>query len=89
MLDKNASGLPGLIRLAFEQGGVLSRKQVLAHGLSDCWLQHPVRARRWSRVHPGVYATFTGALAWEARCWAGLLRCGGDAALAGPSALHW
>lgn len=87
----NATSAPrhqALTALAAQQAGVLSRSQAVAHGATDCWLQHQVRSRRWARLHPGVYATFTGEPSWEARCWAGVLRCGSGAALGGGTALH-
>jgi hypothetical protein len=87
-MTEPTSGLAHLMEKAAGQAGMVSRTQVLAHGLSDSWLKHQVRARRWFRVHPGVYATFTGSLTWDARCWAALLRCGDGAVLGGPTALH-
>ena len=77
------------MRLAGAHAGVVSRPQVLDHDLSDCWLDHQLRAKRWRRVHTGVYATFTGEMSWDSRCWAALLRCGAGAALAGPTALRY
>jgi len=77
------------MRLAGTQAGVVSRPQVLDHGLTDSWLDHQLRAKRWQRVHTGVYATFTGKLSWDARCWAAVLRCGDGAVLAGPTALQY
>lgn len=76
-----------LTSLAAGQAGMLSRPQVLAHGRSDEWIEHRLGSRRWQHVHAGVYATFTGPLPWESRCWAALLRAGTGAALAGETAL--
>lgn len=42
---------------------------------------------RWQRVHPGVYATFTGPLPTMSRLWAAILYSGRDAVVAGASAL--
>jgi hypothetical protein len=89
MKESRSTAHAALMALAEEQAGIVSRRQVLAAGLTDCWLQHRVAAGRWSRVHPGVYATFTGGLDWPARCWAALLWCGPGAALAGPTAVQW
>lgn len=88
MTNQPARDLDSLMACAAEQGGIVSRAQARGCGLSDCWLRHQVAARRWQRVHPGVYATFTGDLPWESRCWAALLRCGEGAALAGSTALE-
>jgi hypothetical protein len=88
MLQKAGLGLEALIRLAATQAGMVSRAQALTHGFSDSWIKHQVNARRWSRAHPGVYATFTGPLSWDSQRWAAVLRGGEGAALAGPTALH-
>lgn len=88
MSDSARLALTAVMALAAGQAGMVSRAQVLAHGLSDCWLQHQVKVKRWSRIFPGVYATFTGVLPHASREWAALLRCGEGAALAGPTALH-
>lgn len=87
-MRKGASANDALMKLAVEQAGVVSRQQVLGHGFTDDWLRHQVAAKRWRRVHTGVYAICTGDLSWEAQCWAALLRCGKGAALTGPTALH-
>ncbi|MGH3366252.1 MAG: hypothetical protein ACRDOY_03525 [Nocardioidaceae bacterium] len=79
--------LADLMRLAVRQDGVLSRQQVLDHGLTDAWLNHRISSYRWQRVHTGVYAVFTGPLAWSARCWAAVLFYGEGAALAGETAI--
>ena len=71
---KQPHGLVALARLADTQAGIVSCAQVLDHGLTDSWLAHQLGARRWQRVHAGVYATFTGALSFDARCWAAVLR---------------
>ena len=73
--------------LAGEQAGVVSRAQVLAAGLTPGALDALVESRRWTRLHPGVYATFTGPVPELSRVWAALLVCGEGAALAGRSAL--
>jgi hypothetical protein len=72
--------------VAGRQGRVISRRQVLEAGLSDGWLARQVAARRWQRVHPGVYATHTGPLPYAGRCWAAVLYAGAGAALADVAA---
>lgn len=69
-----------------QQAGVVSRGQLLAAGFSRQAGRDRVRARRWQRVHPGVYLTHTGPLGYRERCWAALLALGGTGVLAGPSA---
>jgi very-short-patch-repair endonuclease len=65
---------------------VLSRGQALASGLTDAAVRAHLRAGRWQRALPGVYATFTGPLPWPARCWAALLYAGHDAVLSHDTA---
>jgi len=86
-MHKRTYGLAALMGLAGTQAGLVSRAQVLDHGFTDSWLDHQLKAARWQRIHTGVYATFTGGLSWDTRCWAALLRCGDGAALAGPTAV--
>jgi hypothetical protein len=88
MVQKWTPALTALMHVAVAQAGMVSRAQVLAHGFSDSRLRHQVRARRWSRAHPGVYATFTGSLPWGSRMWAAVLRGGDGAVLAGHTALN-
>jgi very-short-patch-repair endonuclease len=68
------------------QRGVLGRGQALASGLTDAAVRAHLRAGRWQRALPGVYATFTGPLPWPARCWAALLYAGDDAVLSHDTA---
>lgn len=67
------------------QAGVVSRVQAL-HGLTSAQVGHLVRSGRWQRLHPGVYATFSGAVGQRARSWAALLHCGPTAVLSHESA---
>jgi len=46
--------------LLAEQEGVVSRRQVLAHGLDDSFVETMLHRREWSRVHHGVYVNHTG-----------------------------
>ena len=73
--------------LAGEQAGVVSRAQVLDAGLTPGAVDALVESGRWQRLHPGVYATFTGPVPDLSRAWAAVLACGDGAALAGRSAL--
>lgn len=57
----------GWIALLIRQHGVVSRRQLLRYGFTDSAIRANVRARRWARVHAGVYAVFTGALSEDAR----------------------
>ncbi|HEX5293224.1 MAG TPA: hypothetical protein VFX25_30495 [Streptosporangiaceae bacterium] len=68
------------------QSGVVSRGQVLGHGLDDDMIENRLRSRRWRPVHWGVYATFSGRLSREAVLWAAVLRAGPGAALSHQTA---
>lgn len=74
-----AGKLVALDHLARDQYGIVSRRQLLAAGWTSSEIAHRVRSGRWQTVHPGVYATFTGELCFEARVWAALLLAGPDA----------
>lgn len=63
------------------QEGILTRAQALAGGISDRVIYAHVRRGRWRRLHPGVYATFSGPLSENCALWAAVLRAGGGAVL--------
>lgn len=69
----------GIEVLIHEQGGVVSRAQLLRGGYTDSMIRRHHRARRWQLVHPGVYSTRTGSLDYHARLLAGLLYAGPQA----------
>lgn len=56
-----------------EQCGVIARRQVLACGGDDDFIEQQVRRRAWRRVLRGVYADHTGPLSWRQRVWAAVL----------------
>ena len=78
---------PSLSTLAAAQGGVLHRAQILDRGRTEDWIKAQLVARRWARVFPGTYATFTGPLPWLSHAWAAVLYAGRGAVLGGESAL--
>ncbi|HEY2220503.1 type IV toxin-antitoxin system AbiEi family antitoxin domain-containing protein [Actinomycetospora sp.] len=55
------------VRLLIRQHGVVSRRQLLRHGFTPAAIRANIRARRWARVHDGVYAVFTGLLGEDVR----------------------
>lgn len=65
--------------IAHSQGGVISRAQALAAGMTDSAIAAQIRAGRWRRVHRGVFAVHTGPLPRGAQIWAALLAIGPDA----------
>jgi hypothetical protein len=72
--------LAGLAELSEAQAGVVARRQLAELGIGRPFVRSELRGRRWSRVHPSVYATFTGPLPDLARVWAAVLYAGPAAA---------
>jgi len=77
-----------LVALANRQAGLVCQRQLLALAIDRTVVRSHVRRRRWRRVHPGVYATFTGPLPDLGRVWAALLYAGAEAA-AGHETAEW
>jgi hypothetical protein len=81
------SELPSTLRnLARYQYGVVSRAQALRAELTADMIHHKLRSNRWRRVHPGVYATFTGVPGRGAQLWAAVLSAGPGAVLSHETA---
>ncbi|WP_088316904.1 hypothetical protein [Kineosporia sp. R_H_3] len=78
---------PAWQELASWQAGAVSRRQLLASGLTAGQVGALLDARRWTGLHPGVYATFTGPVPPMTRVWAAVLAAGDGAALGGTTAL--
>jgi hypothetical protein len=72
--------LARLEHLAATQEGIVARRQLTEIGIGRPLVRSQLRGRRWRRVLPGVYATFTGPLSDLARVWAGVLYAGPSAA---------
>jgi hypothetical protein len=70
-----------LRELAQFQRGVISRKQAVDCGLAADVVKSRVRHGRWQRLHPGIYAVFTGPPPRESVLWAAVLRAGRAAML--------
>jgi very-short-patch-repair endonuclease len=71
--------IAGFDEFLYEQGGIVSRTQLLAAGRTDVLVRQRIRSRRWQTVFPGVYATYTGNVDYHGRILAGLLYAGADA----------
>lgn len=69
-----------LLVLLSVQAGIIDRGQALDAGFSWDQISYRLRSGAWQRVHPGVYATFTGLLSRDARLWAAV-RCAGKGAM--------
>jgi predicted transcriptional regulator of viral defense system len=79
--------LPSALRhLADRQRGVISRSQALSAGVSKGLIDSRLARGRWTRLHTGVYALFTGVPDREATLWAAVLRAGPGAALSHQTA---
>jgi very-short-patch-repair endonuclease len=76
-----------LARLATNQSGVVSRKQLMALGFERNEIGWRVSTRRLIRVHQGVYAVGHEDLSDRGRCIAALLATGAGAVLSHRTAL--
>jgi hypothetical protein len=77
-----AKQLPsGLLELAEHQCGIVTKSQAAAVGLPRGVVASHVRYGRWQRLHPGVFATFSGAPSRVAALWAAALSAGSGAVL--------
>jgi hypothetical protein len=75
-----------LAELAESQDGVARRRQLGAVGLTPDYVTAQIDARRWQAVGPVVVVMHNGPLTHNQQCWAAVLHCGRDAALAGRTA---
>jgi predicted transcriptional regulator of viral defense system len=67
---------PQLLELAEQQCGIVTKRQAIALGMTRSVIASHVRYGRWQRLHPGVYATFTGRPSRPAELWAAVLSAG-------------
>ena len=80
MNETSEESLAMLDELSNAQEGVLARRQLTEIGIGRPFVRSQLRGKRWRRVLPGVYATFTGPLPDLARVWAAVLYAGPAAA---------
>jgi hypothetical protein len=76
----------GWTELRDRQQGVVARAQAMSHGLDDDLIGSRLRSGRWSALHRGVYATFSGEPGRAAALWAAVLRGGPGAVLSHETA---
>jgi predicted transcriptional regulator of viral defense system len=77
-------------RIAREQHGIVTTRQLVACGLTRAAVSKRVQAGRLYRVHQGVYSVGHDGLSQEARWMAAVLACGKGAVLShGAAAVHW
>jgi hypothetical protein len=74
--------------IARRQHGTVTRRQLLAAGLTDATIARWVRAGRLHRLHRGVYAVGHVALSREGKWMAAVLAVGDGAVLGGACAAH-
>ncbi len=81
---------PGLLMLAAEQSGVVTRQQSLGLGLGKKALSRMLADGRWTILERGIYLVPGIEPEWRTRVWAGLLMGGPHARAAGvtAAALH-
>jgi hypothetical protein len=75
-------------RIAARSHGMVTRRQLLAAGISSDEIAHRVRSGALLRDYPGVYRVGHRAPSVEARYLAAVLACGDGALLCGPAAGH-
>ena len=75
-----------LAELASQSHGVVTRRQVLAAGITSHEIAHRVRTGALQRVHPGVYRVGHRARSVEATFLAAVWACGDGAVLSGRAA---
>jgi hypothetical protein len=72
---------------ALDQGGVVSRRQVYAAGLTRSEVTAHLRGGRWQRVHSQSLAVHTGEISDVGRWWAAVFEAGDRGCLDGSTAL--
>jgi hypothetical protein len=77
-----------LAELAPQSHGVVTRRQLLAAGITSHEIAHRVRTGALQRVHPGVYRVGHRARSVEATFLAAVWACGEGAVLSGRAAAH-
>jgi hypothetical protein len=66
--------------LVARQDGVVTRRQVLACGLTDAAVTAHLRSGRWQRLHDGVFLASPVPASFRQRVWGGVLAAGPGAA---------
>lgn len=80
-------GLPdALDELLEQQAGIVTRSAALNAGMTRKQIQAKLDGGRWQRLHPGVYAAFTGEPGRLPMTWAAVLRAGPAAVLSHQTA---
>ena len=72
--------------IAHWQAGAISRRQLLAAGISNQVIVEHLKRQRWQQLYRGVYAVFSGLPPRETWLWAAILRAGQGAVLSHQTA---
>jgi very-short-patch-repair endonuclease len=86
--DDNRPADEAIARVANRQGGVVSRAQLLARGVTPRAIQRRTESGRLRVIHRGVYAVGHDAIPIRGRLCAALLAAGPGAALSHSTAAH-
>jgi very-short-patch-repair endonuclease len=90
MVRKTAPIDVQIARVAREQHGIVTTKQLVAAGLTTSAISKRARNGRLHRLHQGVYAVGHLGIDETAHWMAAVLACGSGAALShGAAAVHW
>lgn len=90
MVGKGDSTDIAIGRIARDQHGIVTTRQLLAAGLSSAAISKRVRSGKLYRVHQGVYSVGHDGLSEPERWMAAVLACGAGAVLShGSAAVHW
>ncbi len=87
VLSPDDRRLQKLLELADDQGGVVSRRQVYACGLTRWHVRGQVRARRWQLIGDQSVGVHTGPIEVPGHRWAAVFQGGPRAHLDGAAAL--
>jgi hypothetical protein len=71
-----------------QQDGAISVEQALDRGMSYDTIKAHLAARRWQRLHRGVFAAFSGPVPFRTQLWAALLRVGDTATVSHLTAAY-
>jgi predicted transcriptional regulator of viral defense system len=73
-------------KIAHQQAGAISRRQLLAAGVSNQVIMERLKRQRWQQLYRGVYAVFSGLPPRGTWLWAAILRAGEGAVLSHQTA---
>ena len=78
--------IPRVVALAYQQDGLITRRQALAAGATVDAIRHALSSGRWQVVVPRVYATFAGPVGRIHLLRAAILHSGPESLITGAAA---